>query len=98
MRFERVLIVGRHEDHERHPFAADRLDHLEAVHLGHLHVEKRQVGLVIDDCRHGFFSVATLRDELDVGLIRQQPGEPLASEGFIVHDQRSDFLHMLCPR
>ena len=95
---QRMLVVGGHEDDERHPLAADRLDHLEAIHLGHLHVEEHQVRLVVDDGRHCLLTVAALRDDLDVWLVRQQSRQPLPGEGFIVHDQGSDFLHRLCPR
>ena len=97
-RAQRVLIVGGHEDHERHALAADGFDHLEAVHLRHLHVEEHEIRLVIDDRRDGFFAVAALADDLDVRLARQQPGQPLPRERLIVHDQRPDFLHIVCPR
>ena len=56
---ERVLIVGGHEDHERHALAADRLDDLEAVHVRHLDVEKHQLRRMILDGRHGLLAVAS---------------------------------------
>ena len=56
-----MLIVRGHEDHERHALAADRLDHLEAVHLRHLHVEEHQVRRVIHDRGDRFLAVAALR-------------------------------------
>ena len=48
---QRVLIVRGDEDHERHALAADRLDHLEPVHLRHLDVEEHQIRRVIHDRR-----------------------------------------------
>ena len=81
-----MLIVGGDEDDERHALAADRFDHLEAVHLRHLHVEEHQIGFVIHDGGDSFLAVAALRDDLDILLVGQQPGQPLARERFIVHD------------
>ena len=63
---ERVLIVGGHEDDEWHPLAADGLDHVEAVHLRHLHVEEDQIGRVVLNRGDGLFAVAALADHLDV--------------------------------
>ncbi len=42
-RVERELVVGRHEDDGRHRVRADLLQHLEAVHARHLHVEEDEV-------------------------------------------------------
>ena len=95
---QRVLIVGGDEDDQRHALAADRFDHFEAVHLRHLNIEEDEIRLVIDDGGHGFFSVAALRDDLDIAFTGQQRGKSLPREWFIVHDQRPDFLHIVCPR
>ena len=43
-RAQRVAVVGGDEDDERHLVGADRVDHVEAVGAGHLHVEEHQVG------------------------------------------------------
>jgi len=44
-----VAVVGRHEHRGGHPLDAHRLDHLEAVQAGHLHVEEDQVGVALLD-------------------------------------------------
>ena len=86
---QRVLIVGGDEDDERHALGADRLDHLEAVHLRHLHVEEHQVRRVIQDGGDGLLAVAALADDLDVRLGAKQARQPLARERFVVDDQAS---------
>ena len=37
------LVVGGHEDHHGHTTDADRLQHVEAVDLGHLNVQEEQI-------------------------------------------------------
>ena len=66
-RLQRVLIVGGDEDDERHLVGADRLDHLEAVHLRHLHVEEHEVRRVVVNSGDGLFAVARLRDQFESG-------------------------------
>ena len=88
-----VLVVRGDEDHQRHALRPDRVDHVEAAHLRHLHVQEHQVRRVVLDRHHGFFAVAALRRHLDVRLERQQCRQPLARQRFVVDDQRLDFLH-----
>ena len=89
---EGVLIVGGHEDDERHALAPDRFDDLEAVHVRHLDIEEDELRRVIQDRRHGFLAVTTLAHHLDVGLARQQGRQPLARERLVVHDQGLDLF------
>jgi hypothetical protein len=37
------LVVGGHEDHRGHTADANRLQHVEAVDLGHLNVQEEQI-------------------------------------------------------
>ena len=52
LHFERadgVFVVGGHEDRRRHAIDADGLDHLEAIHAGHLQIEKHEIGRRMPD-------------------------------------------------
>ena len=61
---ERVLIVcGRENDRD---VAAHQLEHLEPVELGHLHVEKHQIGVQLRDHFHRLETVLAFGDDVDV--------------------------------
>src|ERR1700693_6415916 len=47
-----VLIVGCYKNDRGHFGASYRLEHFEAAHLGHLHVQEKQVGLQFRDGCH----------------------------------------------
>jgi hypothetical protein len=61
-----VLIVGRHK-YDRH-FCADQLENLKAVQLGHLNIEKDQIGFQLARCLDRFKAVGALGDDLDLGM------------------------------
>ncbi len=63
---QRVLVVGR-DEHDRH-VAADQFEHLEAVELRHLDVEKQQVGMQLGDGLDCLEPVGALGHDLDVGI------------------------------
>ena len=62
------------------------LDDAEAVEAGHLHVEKKQVGIVLADEVDGFKAVFALRDDVDIAGILEQIGKFVARELFIIDD------------
>ena len=64
-----MLVVGRHEDDERHALAPDRFDDLEAVHMRHLDIEEHELRRIIEDRRHGFLAVTTLAHHLDIASL-----------------------------
>ena len=51
--------------------AADQLEHLEAIELGHLHVEQHEIGLRLGHGLHRLEAVGAFGDDLDVGMTRQ---------------------------
>ena len=70
---DRVLVVGgREHDVRRRP--RERLQHLEAVHARHLHVEEDEVGLPLLDHLQRLDAVGRLADHLDAAeLARGSP-------------------------
>ena len=87
---QRVLIVGGHEHDRRHALGADRLNHLEAVELRHVHVEEHEIGRLGEDGLDGFDAVPGFADHLDVRFRTEQRFHPLARERLVVDDERAD--------
>src|SRR4051812_37675086 len=84
---QRVAVVGGDEDHERHLVDAHRLDDVEAVGAGHLHVEENEVGLQRENRFGAGGAVAGLADQFETGFFLEERAEPLAGEGLVVDDQ-----------
>ncbi len=87
---QRVLVVGRDEDHHRHPVHANGLDNPEAVELRHLQVEEDQVRSDASHRVHRGAAVRALPHQLDVALVAEQGHQPLAGQGLVVDHQRAD--------
>jgi hypothetical protein len=81
--------VRRDEQNHRQRLGRQRLEHLEAVALGHLHVEEHQVGQLACDQRERRLAVAALARDHDVAFRPQQPPDPPARRGLVVHDERA---------
>src|ERR1700752_151489 len=85
-----VVIVGCNEDHVRSRLGFERRKNLEAAQLWHLYIQKDKIGLERFDRIHRFTTIGTLRDYLVVGIIEKHLANHLASEWFIVDDQREN--------
>ncbi len=72
---------------------SEGFEHLEAVSFGNLNVEEEKVGLLPPDGLHGLVAVAALAHDLDVRLDFEKGADPLASQGFVVHDDGPDLRH-----
>ena len=83
-RAQRVLIVSGREDH-RH-FPADQLEHLEAVQLRHLHVEKHQIGVELRHRLDGIEAVAALGHHLDARMCGDVLADHRPRQRLVVHD------------
>jgi hypothetical protein len=81
-----VLIVGSDEDDGGRDIVAEEFEHVEAVALGHLNVEKEEVGLELADEGGGFDAGAALGQDFDRGVAAQEDGEIASGEGFVVND------------
>ena len=85
-RAQRVLVVGRHEDDQRHARGADGFDDVEAGRAGHLHVQEHEVRLQPADRLDRLGAVLALGDDLEPVLRRKQRTQPLARERLIIGD------------
>ena len=81
-----VLIVGRDEDDSGRDIAAQKFEHVEAVALGHLHIEEEQIWLVVSDHRRSVKAGATFGDDLNCGVEPQEDGKIASRERFVVDD------------
>ena len=88
MHFERahgVLVVGGGKNHG--DVRADQLENVESGQLGHLHVEKDQVGLMFRKSFGRFEAVGALRKNFDLGVGLQQFANNVTREFLIVHNE-----------
>ncbi len=85
---KRVLVVCGNEDNGH--VAADELEHLEAIELRHLNVEKHEIGLELGDCLDRLEPVGALRDDVDVWNVRQVLAQHTARQCLIVHDDHPE--------
>ena len=74
-RFHGVLVERRHEDHEGQIAASKQADDAEAIDLGHLDVEQRDVRAMALDELDRFGAVRRLADDGDIGDRSQRRAE-----------------------
>jgi hypothetical protein len=89
MRLERAqgeLVVGGDEDHRGHVTHADRPQHVEAVDLGHLDVQKEQVRRRLFDGLDRFPAVRAFGNDLHALCFHQQAAYAPARQRLVVHD------------
>ena len=93
-----ILIEGGDEDHLGHRHRRRRVrparEHLEAVQLRHLHVEKHQLHGIPDPASGRMASAprpaAGAGHQLRPAVARKQAANTLAARLFVVHDQRTN--------
>ena len=73
---DQALVRGAHRRRRRDP-----------VESGHLHVEQRHVGVVLEDGRHHGVTRADLGDHLQVGLEVEQRRERTTHQGLVVGEE-----------
>jgi hypothetical protein len=81
-----VLIVRGDEDHHGCLRGFDQFQHLEAVQLGHLHVEEEQVGAGFRDGLDRFEPVGAFGGDDDVRVRGQQLAQ-IPTGQFLVIDE-----------
>jgi len=83
---DRVLIEGGHENDVWCALRVQARDHIEPRHLGHLHVQKHQVGRQLADGRDRLAAVGALPDHRNVaGPL--EPDPKAAAGQFLIVDQ-----------
>jgi hypothetical protein len=83
---------GERTDHDHGELDAARLEfaqQAEAVELGHLHVERDNVGTVGNNPIEGEPAVLSVADHFDVGKLFEDRTNDLAVEGGVVDDEDS---------
>jgi hypothetical protein len=75
---ESVFVICGDEDGDGHLVGADGFDDTEAIHLGHLYVEKDKVGVGAADGFNGGFAITALTDNIDIRLVLEETNERLA--------------------
>ena len=88
--FDGVLMKRSHDDNDRKVCPAEAANDFEAVKLGHLEIEKDEIGLEVDDLPQGFHAVVRFADEANAGHQSQFFAKYPAGDGFVVDDQRLD--------
>jgi hypothetical protein len=68
----------------------ERLEHLEAAQLGHLNIQEDEVRPLRLDRVNCFTTIHTLRNYLDFRILGQHLANHIASEWFVIDDQRAN--------
>src|SRR6185437_5055749 len=92
-----VLVVRGDEDDGRQPIGRDGVEHLEAVEVGHLHVEEYKVGAVLEDRFDRFAASAALTNDRHARHVTEQRANAFPGKGFIVDDEGAHRLHVVPP-
>ena len=91
----RVLVVGRHEHHQRERLAG-RLQppqHLHAIKVGHLHIKENDVVCAGVQGGEGLGAVGGFARYGQRRKIGQQLAQQAARQGLVVDQQRADGAH-----
>src|ERR1700730_2814515 len=91
-RLQRVLIVRRGEDDQRHLAGTNGFDNIETRDVRHLYVKEDQVRRELRDFADGVRTARGFADHFDVGLSFEERSDPPARPGLVVHDQHPN-LH-----
>src|ERR1700742_2224498 len=90
---QRILIEGGEKDDGWTLLFGQMIQHFEAIHLGHLHVEKDEIGMKFGDGLQRVCAVLALGHHLKL-LIRLEAGNNAASrQWFVVNYQNSIHDH-----
>src|ERR1041384_744771 len=91
-RLERVLIKRRHKDDRLNMLRTNMLEHVEAIHLRHLDVEKDEIRRQRVDGFHCLATIPALVQDLDLRIFLEQHTEIAPRQRLVVDNQCSDLL------
>jgi hypothetical protein len=80
-----VFIVSRREDHEWTP-PGKTIHYREAIHLRHLHVQKKNVGARLAESAQSIRTIRALASDFAIRLEGKEPAQALAGQPFVVND------------
>ena len=90
---QREFVIGRDEDNGRHIAGRHAFQNVEAVHAGHLYVEKHQIRRMRFDRFQRLTPVAALCTNLDIREFRETYFKSTPRQLFVINDQC--FQHLL---
>jgi len=83
-----MLVVSGDEDDRGHSRDTDRFDDVEAADLGHLDVEKDEIGCQRRDCVDRCRSITAFADDLEVGFAPQLLADAAPRDRLVVDDEK----------
>ena len=87
---ERVLVIGRDEDHYRRDIGPDALERLKPVAAHHLDVEEHEVRAKALYEVGRLDASRRLPDDLDAGVPLEEKADAVAGHGLVVGDECAD--------
>src|SRR5712692_1715660 len=86
---QRVLIVSGYEDHKRQLNRVHRFEHIEAVDLRHLDIQKQQIRFEVFYRGDGFFTVAAIAHNFNLRIAREHSPDAAPRQRLVVNDHCS---------
>src|SRR5687767_12413447 len=86
---DRILVERRCKDHGG--YLVEKLQHFEAIDLGHLYVEEHQVGRMLLDGLYTFVAIVAFGHYSKIFPVLQVFQHDAAGQGFIIDDD--NFFH-----
>jgi hypothetical protein len=93
----RVLVVSGHKHYGSRLAPTNLPQHVKPVDIGHLHVEKDDVGSLASNRPDSLSPTGALRDGRDIRLGRKVSPQLLAGQPLIIHDQHVECAHATGP-
>jgi hypothetical protein len=85
-----MLVVSGDEDDRGHARDTDRFDDVETADLGHLDVEKNEIGCELRDCVDRRRSITAFTDDLEVGFAPQLLADAAPRDRLVVDDEHAN--------
>src|SRR4026209_2049569 len=85
-----ILIECGNKDDGLNVLGTNARKHIEAVHLGHLNVEKDKIRRECVDCFDSLVPIATLVEDLDLRIFFQQHTKIASRQRLVVDDYSSN--------
>jgi hypothetical protein len=87
-----VGCTRQNDDFGAERFAADAPNQFDAVELGQIEIDHRDVWMELPDLAHGRFAIRALRNHFKLRVSLEYGSEPIAAEGVFVSQQNRYFF------
>src|SRR4029077_21052635 len=88
-----LVEAGNEDDQRQRQFRRQRLEGFESVQTRHLDVQEYKIRRYSLDLRHRLESILSFTDYLNAFVIAQKPTQTHSGVGFVIDDQRTQFVH-----